>query len=164
MSFGDRLTGCMKTISCFLPWLLLFSSSLQAQHKYGFMAHTDEELLTKARSPEIDAVVLACVYKLTPPPRASSKARTSYATVIESYKGPLAVDQKIAVVIYAEGGPTQEQELGTLRFFFLRAKKPDEIQLPDGAFSCEWTDAARYDEYGEPMRKLLRDNLTPTAK
>lgn len=149
----------MKTTLYLAFWLILLSTSVHADRKYGFLAESDQALLAKVRDPEIDAVILGCVYKLTPPPVKGSKANTSYVTVIESYKGQLAVGQKIAVVIYAEGAPSEEQELGALRFYFLRKKTPDEIRVPDSGFTCEWTDAARYSEYGEPMRKLLRENL-----
>jgi len=37
--------------------------------------------------------------------------------------------------------PTEEQEVGKLRFYFLREKSPDEMYVPAGGFVCQWIEA-----------------------
>jgi len=126
-----------------------------ADRKYGFTAESDAELLARVRDPEISAVILGCVHKYVPPSEKSSKTHTSYVTVIESYKGKLAIGEKAVIVIYAEEGPTEAQELGTLRFYLLAKENPENIDVPAGGFTCEWTDSLSYARYGELLRQFL---------
>jgi hypothetical protein len=138
---------------------LLLTLPVRSQPKYGFLAESDEALLALAQKQEVYDVVLVCVYRFQPLPEKGGKDHMSQATVIESYKGRLKIGQQIAVTVYAESGPSQEKELGRLRFFVLResAKPEDPGALP--SFTCDWTDSVTYSEYGESMRKVLRDGL-----
>jgi len=149
----------MKTFLPLVFLLILLSADVHADRKYGFLADSDETLLAKVRDPEIDAVILGCVYKDERPDPKGSKANLLHVTVVETYKGKLGVGDKVAVVIFAESVPSEEQELGALRFFLLSKKKPGHLYVPEGGFTAEWMDAARYSLYGEPMRKLLREGL-----
>lgn len=135
--------------------LALSVPTMGSDRKYGFTAESDAELLSKVREPEVSAVILGCVYKYVPPAEKKSTAHTSYVTVIESYKGKLTVGEKAVVVIYAEEGPAEAQELGALRFYLLRAPS-SEKEGPPGHFFCDWTECLYYPLYGEPLRQLLR--------
>ncbi|HSI64400.1 MAG TPA: hypothetical protein VLE43_14830 [Candidatus Saccharimonadia bacterium] len=145
----------MNVLLSALVSLALAASTVHAENKYGFTAESDAALLERVRDPEIEGVVLGCVYKYQVP-KERGKEHTSHVTVIESYKGNFTVGQKIAVVVYAEGGPTEEQELGTLRFYLLLKRDPADKTLPESSFECEWTDTLSYSRYGEALRQLLR--------
>jgi hypothetical protein len=147
--------GVMRAVLAICFLLVLPTPAFCSDHKYGFTAESDAALLARARDPEISSVILGCVHKYVPPEK-GSKTHTSYVTVIESYKGKLAVGEKTAIVIYAEEGPTEAQELGALRFYLITKKAPDAADVPEGGFTCEWTETLSYARYGEPLRQLLR--------
>jgi len=138
--------------------ILLFPTRVFAELKYGFIAASDEALLAKVHDPGMAAVILGCVYKIDPSPDPPKLLHISHVTVIESYKGPLVVGQKVVIVIAAEGGPTKEEELGRLRFFFLR--KCRNGYAPKGAYCCEGIDTAQYGmDRAQDMMNLLRKNI-----
>ena len=146
----------MKALLVISFLLVLYIPALRADYKYGLTAKSDTALLAKVRDPEISTVILGCVHRYEPPTEKSSLTHTLHVTVIESYKGKLSVGEKVVIVIHAESGPTESQELGNLRFYLITKKAPNDTFLPDGGFYCEWTDSLSYAVYGEPLRQLLR--------
>ena len=156
-----HMLGVMRAVLAICILLVLSIPAFCADHKYGFTAESDAALLARVRDPEISAVILGCVHRYVPPTEKGSKTHISYVTVIESYKGKLAVGEKTVIVIYAEEGPTEAQEIGTLRFYLLTKQHPENADVPAGGFTCEWTDSLSYARYGEPLRQLLRTQRKP---
>lgn len=152
----------MRAFLAFVLSLALPSTPASSSDpRYGFTAESDAELFARAREPEIVAVILGCVHKYEAPGEAGGKKHTSHVTVIESYKGNLAVGDKTAIVIYAEGGPTEAEELGAMRLYLLMKKHPEDTTFPEGTFICDWTENLSYARYGEPLRQLLRTVRKP---
>ncbi len=148
--------GVMRAVLAIYASFLLLIPTMAADRKYGFTAGSDAELLAKMRDPEIGSVILGCVYRYELPTEKDPKSHISHVTVIEAYKGKLANGEKIVIEISAESGPTAEQELGRLRFYFLAKEPTGNGAAPAKSFFCDWTDNLSYERYGEALRKLLR--------
>jgi hypothetical protein len=152
----------MKTGSIlFALWLVTMTACVstnneEALDKYGFLAKDDAELLQRACDPDIDEIILGCVYDLQMPTKERRLDYISSVTVIDVFKGKLLKGQKIKVVIYAEGGPSPKMEIGRLRYYFLSAIK-DKATSPENLYTCEWTDAVAFVQYGDEIGRILRN-------
>ena len=146
----------MKAVLAICILFLLTVPSMGTERKYGVMAESDAELLSKTRDPEIGEVILGCVFRYELPTEKAPKSYLSHVTVIEAYKGKLAVGEKIIIEIPGEQGPTAEQELGRLRFYFLAKETTGAGTGPAKSFFCDWTNNLSYEQHGEALRKLLR--------
>jgi hypothetical protein len=135
-----------------LALCLIFCLCLDArggEHKYGFLAANDDDLIKVMR--RVDAVILGRIDQDVK----AGGGWDLHVTVIECFKGSLKPGDSVFIAIVAEGGPDPKEEIGRQRFFFL---VPNSHVVPDvaGSFWCDWTDNKDYEQFGEPMRKLLR--------
>jgi LysM domain len=145
----------------FAVWLVTMTACVSTNNeetpdKYGFLAKDDAELLQRARDPDIAEIILGCVYDLQMPTKERRLDYISSVTVVDVFKGKLSKDQKIKVVIYAEGGPSPEMEIGRLKYYFLREIE-DEPSAPENLYWCEWTDTVAFVQYGDEIGRILRN-------
>jgi hypothetical protein len=150
----------MKPVALIL-WLVTMTACVTTNDddtlpKYGFLARDDAGLLHLARDPDINEIILGCVYDLQVPTKERPLDYISSVAVAEVFKGKLLKDQKIKVVIFAEGGPSPEIEIGRLRYFFLREIK-DNPTAPENFYTCEWTDTVTFLQYEDSIGRLLRN-------
>ncbi|HWB58287.1 MAG TPA: hypothetical protein VG733_02300, partial [Chthoniobacteraceae bacterium] len=119
--------------------------------KYGFLGRTDDDLVKAVR--RVDAAILGAARKMVVKEGGEWDIEV---TVIDCYKGSLKPGDKVLITIFAEEGPKPEEETGNKRFYFLTTSVDKPAAGFAGRFDCDWTDNARYERYGEPMRKVLK--------
>src|SRR6187402_2005632 len=86
-------------ISAYMLAFFGASSLARAQHKYGMLASSDQQLVDTFDDAKLVGVVLGCVYQLDPRLPMNKGSYPSHVTVFESYKGPLKIGDKFVVMI-----------------------------------------------------------------